>query len=126
VPFILGSVQSFILVADDDDDVRESVALVLREEGYSVTVCPGGREALDCLRTSGVAPFLVLLDLMMPGVAGWDVLRAMGEDVRLAAIPVCIFSGSADLNDLARTAHVLPKPVSVESLLDAVRKYAPA
>ncbi len=111
-----------ILVVDDDDDLRPALADVLRDAGYTVSVAANGREAMTAMRDC--APSLILLDLMMPVMNGWEVLAAMADDPALTAIPVCVvsaMSGSAPAG-----VAVLGKPVSVTALLEAVRKHCAA
>ena len=78
---------SGILVVDDDPDIRDSLREVLEDEGYGTSCVANGREALDFLR-SGKRPCVILLDLMMPVMDGWQFLEEQKRDPALAAIPV--------------------------------------
>ena len=109
-----------VLVVDDDEDIRETIADVLRDAGYAVRVAADGGEALVDMRD--YAPCVVLLDLMMPLVDGWQVVEEMRRDPALAGIPVCIVSAQAGLAPAA-TVAVLSKPVSIEGLLGVVRAH---
>src|SRR5947209_5378298 len=67
-----------ILLVEDDDLLREGLRQVLEEDGCRVQTAAEGAEALDLLRTTGTSPCVILLDLMMPGMNGWDFLRLLG------------------------------------------------
>ncbi len=107
-----------ILVVDDNVDVRESLAEVLELAGYSVETAENGRVALDMLVAEPAA--LVLLDLMMPVMDGWQVVEAMRGDRELAGVPVVIVSAST--TPPPEGLPVLRKPAPVEELLTLVRE----
>lgn len=117
--------RQYLLVAEDDPEIRENLSDALRAEGYDITACRDGQEALDHLRASDTPPFLIFLDLMMPTVPGWDVLTAMSEDPKLAEIPVCVLSAFAHMVRPARATYVLPKPVRLAALLDIIQQHQP-
>jgi CheY-like chemotaxis protein len=114
-----------ILVVEDDVDVREALAMFLECEGYHVVEAAHGAEALERLRGGG--PFgLILLDLMMPVMNGWEFRDAQAKDPTLAAIPVVVIT--ADHTAAKRAADVgaagcLLKPVEFPELLDYVGRY---
>jgi CheY-like chemotaxis protein len=109
-----------ILVVEDDQDIRESCAAVLRHAGATVLTASGGQQALDVLAL--VRPSMVVLDLMMPDVTGWEVFDKMRAHPGLAAVPVCIISAVA--NQAPPSAEkVLAKPIAIEELLDVVEQY---
>src|SRR5438132_14133766 len=81
-----------VLVVDDDDDIRSAVQEVLEGEGYPTVGAANGKEALDVLRTSATPPALVLLDLMMPEMDGWELLVRMDEDPAMHRVPVALMS----------------------------------
>ena len=110
-----------ILVVDDDEDIRESLVFVLEAEGFEVATAAGGEEALALLDVD--RPSLVLLDLMMPSVSGWDVLERMRAQPRLAKIPVCVISASINRHEEVPGVTVMPKPIDVERLLEYVGKH---
>src|SRR3954469_25596166 len=82
-----------ILVAEDDANTRQALASLLGAAGYTVTTAANGREALDALRRQ--PPDLVLLDLVMPELDGWQFLQQQRQDPALASIPVVVVSGAA-------------------------------
>ena len=111
-----------ILVVEDDADLREAVAIVLRSEGHHVVEAANGQLALDALASRGPAFGVIVLDLMMPVMDGATFLahKARGDH---AAIPVVIFSASP-CGDLIRSAGVscmVPKLLGIEGLLAALR-----
>jgi CheY-like chemotaxis protein len=115
----------WVLVVDDDDDVRDSFRDVLEDEGYRVLTARNGHEALRTLHNEP-PPAVILLDLMMPVMNGWQFRTAQQRSPQLADIPVVIVTaglhGDAATRDLA--AHrCLKKPVSVEDLLEAVQPF---
>lgn len=114
-----------VLVVDDDRHIREALSQVLTDEGYEVQVAENGATALTAIRGDR-RPDLVLLDLMMPVMSGWQLLDVMEEDADLGAIPIVVVSALKG-RDVARCFGVkkcLAKPVSVATLLEAVRIWS--
>jgi CheY-like chemotaxis protein len=109
-----------VLVADDEDDIRETIADVLSSEGYAVSLAADGLEALRVARR--YRPDVILLDLMMPRMDGWQFRAAQLDDELLAKIPVVVVSAMVprDARDLAD--ELLHKPLRLEDLLDAVHR----
>lgn len=121
----LGVGPRLILVVDDDCDVRLALVALLRAEGFTVTEAPDGREALRILRTSGEAFGLVVLDLMMPVMNGWQFRREQQEDPALASIPVLVLSAGANVGEVAASigaAGYIKKPINLEELLGVVQR----
>jgi CheY-like chemotaxis protein len=87
----------YVLVVDDDDDLRETLALLLARSGREVLTAANGAEALQVLQANPARPCLVLLDLMMPVLDGFQVLARMTADPRLATVPVVILTGAGPL-----------------------------
>lgn len=109
-----------VLVVDDDEDLRELVCASLEAEGYIVDAADDGRAALDRLNGAEL-PDLVLIDLEMPGMNGWELLRRMRASGRCFALPVLVMSGVAP-DEAPVGVPFLPKPASVDRLLAAVRR----
>jgi len=112
-----------VLIVEDDADLREMMAQLLLLEGFRTATASNGREALDYLRT-GRSPDIILLDLMMPVMDGWEFRREQQRDPQLAKVPVIILSAL----DSARAAGIgaqafLKKPLDFDRLLDLVRRY---
>ena len=117
-----------VLIVDDDPRLREYVRVNLEMEGYSVREAGDAEQGLSVLEES--TPDLVLLDVMMPGVDGWEMLRRVQERHGVGAIPVIMFSGKVE--DLAaeeatsRGAQgVVGKPFSPQELVDQTKQLLP-
>jgi CheY-like chemotaxis protein len=118
-----------VLVVDDDPSIRRMIVAALRrsEVPYHFMEAPNGRDALDLMRAQH--PDVVVLDLMMPVVSGWDVLRERAEDDALKAIPVIVVSANRD-PELATAVNAgicafLPKPFDISALSALVRSFIP-
>jgi len=111
-----------VLIVEDDAALMDAMVVALEYEGYQVVPAAHGKEALDLLHR-GVRPRLIILDLMMPVMNGWDFRRAQLADPKLAAVPVIVVSAHHEANRLARSPgvrDVLVKPIDLEQLLDLV------
>ena len=112
-----------ILIVDDDADVREAMSELLTHEGFDVSVAGDGERALKALRQAGKMPSLILLDLMMPVMNGWQFRQAQLQDPRLAEVPVIILTAAATTESNVSHLHptaFLRKPVAVDKLLSLV------
>jgi CheY-like chemotaxis protein len=110
-----------ILVIDDDSDIREVVGEALQFAGYEVATARDGREGLAQARS--FRPTLILLDLMMPTMSGWEFRAAQLRDEALADIPVVVVTALGHDPDIQVQA-VLAKPFRLEDLLARVRDFA--
>jgi CheY-like chemotaxis protein len=111
-----------IMVVEDDDEIRDSLQQVLEDEGFGVVTAANGRHALDAL-ASIEPPSLILLDLMMPEMDGYQFLDARARDANLGSIPVVVVSAFQSRGPLRGAAEFLRKPVDLERLLRVVGKY---
>lgn len=112
-----------VLVVDDESDIRQALAEVLADEGFEVVAAGDGLEALAKARA--LRPVLVLLDLMMPRMNGWEFRRAQKCDPEVARIPVVIISAFAAPQGGELDAEgYIEKPFDVDQLVSAVRRYA--
>jgi CheY-like chemotaxis protein len=115
-----------ILIVEDDDGVRDTIAGILRDEGYAVETASNGAAALRRLGELPL-PSLILLDLMMPGMDGLDFRVRQQADPALRGIPVVIISARPDVARQAERLHAdafLQKPMSFEELLHVVQNRA--
>jgi CheY-like chemotaxis protein len=104
---------------------RPELREALETDGYVVLSAGTGRDALDVLAT-GVRPSVILLDLMMPVMSGWQVLDALGSDSELAALPVVVMSAAAGGGHLPGAWQCISKPVELGTLLAAIEaQWAP-
>jgi CheY-like chemotaxis protein len=112
-----------VMLVEDDDDIRETLAVLLEEEGYQVASCRNGREALAALR-AGPLPRAILLDLMMPEMDGHEFRRVLLADARLASLPVILIT-AAGMERVRREdfTEVLRKPIRAERLLEVLARH---
>ena len=111
-----------VLLAEDDLDIRDILQDVLESEGYDVVPAANGKQALDFLTLNDPpGADLVILDLMMPMVSGWEVLERMAKDARLHGIPVIVVSAVAREKP-PRAYTFIRKPFTLEALSSAVRR----
>jgi CheY-like chemotaxis protein len=112
-----------ILVVDDDADIRHSLTEILVDEGYAALTAGNGSEALSLIRANH-APSLIVLDLMMPVMDGYEFLAEQKRDEDLARIPVVVVT--ADVRKRPEelgVAAVVAKPFSVGELLEKIETY---
>jgi DNA-binding response OmpR family regulator len=112
-----------ILVVDDEDDILHFLELVLREKGYDVATASGGHEALT--RAQLERPDLILLDIMMPQMDGWEVLKLLRVDSDTARIPVAMLSARTEAKDRVQglqegAIDYICKPFSLQELLGKI------
>jgi CheY-like chemotaxis protein len=118
-----------VLVVEDDTDLRESLSQALRDHGFTVTQAGNGQQALDLLR-SGIRPGVILLDLMMPVLSGWELRDALRQDPALAKIPQLVIS--AYMDEAEQVVLALPpddcirKPFHLRILIDAIEPHCQA
>ena len=113
-----------VLVVDDDAASREGLITILRVEGYPATGAADGEEALEVAQA--VHPCLILLDLMMPVIDGFQFRTAQLQNPELANTPVVLISALDDEAQIARRIgpmNELPKPIDVDELLAVVALY---
>jgi CheY-like chemotaxis protein len=116
-----------ILVVEDDPDLRQALAEILRDEGYSVEGASHGAEALALLRNgSDDSTWLILLDLTMPVMNGWQFRDEQVRDPNLSQIPVVVLSAGERLADQLRPLGIqdfVRKPIELPLLLGKIRQY---
>ena len=110
-----------VLVVDDDASLREQIVALLREEGYRAIGASNGREALEMAERE--TPRLILLDLAMPVMDGWQFLAARGSNAGARDAAVVLLSGMAFIRDAPGVAGFLTKPIRTESVLDYVQRF---
>jgi DNA-binding response OmpR family regulator len=115
-----------LVYIEDEEEMIDLVRLILSRRGYEVMGANGGREGLDLVRRE--LPDLVLLDLMMPDMDGWDVYQQMKSEERTRDIPVIVVTAKAQSIDkvlglhIAKVEDYISKPFSPQELLDSVEK----
>ena len=109
-----------VLLVEDDADVRDSLQDILEDEGFDVIPAANGKQAIDFLTLNEPAGAdLVILDLLMPMVSGWEVLERMTGDAKLSDIPVLVLSAAAAPKP-ERAQGFVRKPFSLESFVSKV------
>jgi excisionase family DNA binding protein len=117
-----------ILIVDDDERLREFVRVNLEMEGYAVREASNATEGLAALEDE--PPDLILLDVMMPQVDGWEMLRRVQERHGVGTIPVIMFSGKVDDEALKRATSrgaqgFIGKPFNPQDLIDSTKQFVP-
>lgn len=111
-----------ILVVEDDADIRFALEQILELEGYRVFSAANGHEGMQLLQTSE-RPCLILLDLMMPLMNGWQFMEVQRIDTRISTIPTIVVSAAGDCVQRTTANGYLKKPIDISSLLETVRLY---
>jgi len=121
------SADTYILVVDDEPNIRQLIALVLAREGYRVETAASGHECLE--RVHRQSPALILLDLQMPGLTGVEVIERLRAEATTREIPIVLISGSTYLTGFSRVDNVegfIEKPFDLDDLLTTVGRFCPA
>ena len=113
-----------VLIVEDDQMVRELLTCVVEQDGYAVATAANGKEALEYLE-AGQPACVILLDLMMPVMSGWEFREAQKRHPSYEAIPLVVLSGVVDEADARQmnAASFLRKPVGVSELLATVERH---
>lgn len=115
-----------VCIIEDEPAMIELVTLILKNRGYDVSGAIGGKEGLELIRK--IHPDLVLLDLMMPDMSGWDVYQQMKADDYMKTIPVIVVTAKAQSIDkvlglhIAKVQDYITKPFSPNDLVESVTK----
>jgi DNA-binding response OmpR family regulator len=115
-----------IVHVEDEPEMVDLVKLILGRKGYQVIGATGGQEGLDVIREH--VPDLILLDLMMPDVEGWDVYQQVRADEKLKDIPVIVVTAKAQNIDKVLGLHIakvddyISKPFSPQELVDSIEE----
>jgi CheY-like chemotaxis protein len=119
---------SMVLLIDNDRGFQNVLTRVLSLEGYDLQCAANGAEGLKWLSRCTELPELVLLDLVLPVLDGWQFLAQKARNPRLADIPVVIISASEEIGKKAKAAGataVMGKPFTIEALLNVIEGFAP-
>lgn len=115
-----------VLVVEDDIEIRSTLSEVLRAEGYTVHEAENGMVALDLLTDLEPLPGLIILDLMMPVVDGFEFRNRQLKIEKIANIPTVLFSADGQLTVKAKAAGLnefIKKPIDLDDLYDLVKKF---
>lgn len=118
-----------VLVIEDEPNIIEAISFILSRDGWRVDTHSNGVDAVDVVRSK--APDVLILDVMLPGRSGFDILRDLRDDPRTAGLPVMMLTarGQSKDRDLAERSGVnrfMTKPFSNAEMLDAVRALVPS
>lgn len=116
-----------ILIVEDDEDIRNNLQLLLESEGYAVELAQNGQVGIDFLRSGKPLPSLIVLDLMMPIMDGFQFREAQLKDPRIADVPVIVMTADGHVEDKQRRTAaklLLRKPVDIDVILDAVARFS--
>jgi len=117
----MGTAKSIILVVEDEKESRDTLKELLEFEGYQVETAVNGREALDTLNASRERICIMLLDLFMPVMDGWQVIEQLRADGRLGSGPQIVIITSAPYRAPAGLP-VFPKPLDVDKVISTVQR----
>lgn len=114
-----------VLIVDDDLDIRETLADVLEDSGFTALTAPNGLEALQLLRRTAL---VILLDLMMPIMDGYGFLEEREKDPALSTIPVAVLTAShgVERGRIGGRAPIVPKPIDLKKLVNVLRELGSA
>lgn len=119
-----GSSCHSILVVEDDADTRGALMDAIEDQGYRVLGAAHGREALAIL-SQVAAPCLILVDLMMPVMNGWELIDVLRQEQSLAQIPVVVVSAYEGQAVTATVAGFIKKPVTLSDLSKVIARFCP-
>ena len=121
-----------VLVVDDNEELCVVLARLLRHLGHEASHLSDGEEALEYLRKNLSRPDLIILDVMMPGLSGYDVLRSMLDDPQLRAVPVVMYSALSDpvsrrlALEMGARDYLVKNQVTYDALGAVVERHAAA
>lgn len=110
------------LIIEDDQAIRDSLKLALELEGYNVYTASNGQDGINLLKEIP-RPCIILLDLMMPVMNGWEFVNVIEDDVALTTIPVVVVSAYSDRAKTIKVDGVIKKPVDLDVLPKTVREF---
>lgn len=115
-----------IMVVDDEPDILSTVGQMLELNGYEVIKAIDGKDCLNKLHSSSSSPDLILMDIMMPDISGWDVVAKLKENSKLKAIPIVFLTAKGDamsvgMGGLTAMDYIV-KPFDVKNLILRIKK----
>jgi CheY-like chemotaxis protein len=114
-----------VLIVDDDGDICALLDIALTTRGYRVAIARNGSDALAMMAPGQTLPSVIVADLHMPVMDGWQFLTALAGDPRLASVPVIVLTAADDPSKTApRPSTTLIKPISIEDLAAAITAAA--
>ena len=119
----MNSIANKILLVEDDMDIQDNLKAFLEMENFEVTTVANGKQALDLLQKEG-KPSLILLDIMMPVMNGYEMLAEMKQRNIFLDIPIILLSAATDIEETARQQVVqfIRKPIALDKLLNTIKE----
>jgi len=114
-----------VLVVEDDESIRQMLQMMLEIEKYDVLLAANGQEAIEILEKSRVLPCLILLDLMMPVMNGWQFVEAISRNRAYASVPIVVITAFRDKVDSIKANSFLLKPIDLDHFIKTVQQYCP-
>lgn len=111
-----------ILVIEDNKEIQDSLKMALEVEGYKVFTADNGKEGMEILGKIPT-PCMILLDLMMPIMNGWEFVDVISKDIMLSTIPIVVVSAFGDKKGTPKTDGYIQKPIDLDALLNTVSKH---
>jgi CheY-like chemotaxis protein len=111
------------VIIEDDEGIRSSLQELLEDEGYAVVTAENGKQGLEVLNALSDQPCVVLLDLMMPVMNGWQVLEALQKDEAKSEIPIIVVTAAGDRVGAPNVRRWLRKPLHLDTLLNVVEEH---
>lgn len=111
-----------VLVVEDNKDIQAAIKLALESEGYNVLTADNGKEAFEQLNQNPT-PCLILLDLMMPVMNGWEFSEKISHDLILSNIPIVVVTAFGDKKATPKSEALIQKPIDLDALLSTVGKH---
>jgi CheY-like chemotaxis protein len=111
-----------ILVIEDNKEIQDSLKMALEIEGYKVFTASNGKEGVEKLERMPT-PCLILLDLMMPIMNGWEFVEVISKNIMFSTIPIVVVSAFSDQKETPLTNGYIKKPIDLDSLLSTVCKH---
>lgn len=112
-----------VLIVEDEESIRQVLQMMLELENFHVLVAANGREAITQLAESATAPDLILLDLMMPVMNGWEFVDAIRKDGKFSSIPIIVVTAFRDKAETIKADDIIFKPIDFDVLVQTIQKY---
>jgi len=115
---------AYVLVVEDDEPTRSAIRAALESARFVVRSAANGQEALNVLLSTAAPPELIVLDLLMPVMDGYELLEKLRERAELRAVPVVVVTGQSYDGRLAGSVGYMRKPIRLDQIVDAARTWA--
>lgn len=114
--------RGYVLILEDDQGIREMLRLTLELEGFKAHLAADGRQGLQLL-SEIPRPDVILLDLMMPVMNGWEFVEELDKDKNFATVPIVVVSANETKAQAVRQDRFLAKPIDIDALIEIVKHF---